>query len=333
MLTNLQILLDSLALPSIQFTKMLHSVYKEYGGNQGWYGMELSESDAQSVLDSTSKIIYSPHATDYAKYNAFRSLKMVLSNREIFRRIFEPLLSIFRYGIIHKSGHLRIGAVRILEEMEYMVYSDTSIAFSRKRMTKKMREDNVYYWPLFLDLLFEIQRMHNAYENEHEASLDMEDLRGRDEGYIPYSGDTKDKQLKAFRMALEVYNTSYIDEKLAEFWYVASGDGDTDMGEDRNANANQSFSIPTRKQSEEALQFFLLLSWLLVTVEKIKDHIYNAPSDTKEVTRYYFGYIFSLLEDHNIEPSQEIMDIFQNCWNTFPHKVLGGKSPSEIFGK
>jgi hypothetical protein len=34
-----------------------------------------------------------------------------------------------------------------------------------------------------------------------------------------------------------------------------------------------------------------------------------------------------------MELSQEAVAIFQDCWNVFPHRELGGKSPSEIMGE
>lgn len=172
--------------------------------------------DAHFIFDAAFQVILSDISQNHTKYNALRSLKIALSNDKTFRTIFEKLLSIFRYSIIHPNGNLRVESVRLLDEIEFIIYMNTQ-SLSNNKFTRKMKEANIYYWPLFLDLYFEIQRMHNIYEQERYDSLDYGDLRGRDEGYIPYSGDTKDKQLKAFRMALEVYNQTTIDEKLVEF--------------------------------------------------------------------------------------------------------------------
>lgn len=66
-----------------------------------------------------------------------------------------------------------------------------------------------------------------------------------------------------------------------------------------------------------------------LTLDKIKTLIYNEEGD-----RAYHDYIesciyfFSNVSDTN--EIDEILQVFVNAWNSFPHKSLGGKSPYQM---
>jgi hypothetical protein len=69
----------------------------------------------------------------------------------------------------------------------------------------------------------------------------------------------------------------------------------------------------------------LSLAWL-------KDFTYNFDLPTKEISNGYFGKIFNLLP-RNI--SEEDMDkavsAFNDVWNCFPQKIMGGVSPQDKY--
>ncbi|MGH7204067.1 MAG: hypothetical protein ACREHC_06505 [Candidatus Levyibacteriota bacterium] len=84
------------------------------------------------------------------------------------------------------------------------------------------------------------------------------------------------------------------------------------------------------KQQKVAEQIEKLLEKLAlpkpVTVEDIKDIIWNAQKNSGSTS------LFSLLSPYAKDETtlQEIMQLMQDAWNYFPHRMLGGKSPYDL---
>jgi tetratricopeptide (TPR) repeat protein len=78
------------------------------------------------------------------------------------------------------------------------------------------------------------------------------------------------------------------------------------------------------KQLEELLKKLTLPKQ--ITVQDIKDIIWNA-ADTKGSSRLFQA----LLEYATDEKTQaEVLQLSQNAWNYFPHRMLGGKAPYDL---
>lgn len=91
--------------------------------------------------------------------------------------------------------------------------------------------------------------------------------------------------------------------------------------------------MPTKNYIEtvKALQLFIETNKLSITVDSIKDLIYNSNPDPMIWNREYLFYWMWLCDSNNIEYSQNVIDLSTNCWNNFPHKALWWKSPAEVY--
>lgn len=66
----------------------------------------------------------------------------------------------------------------------------------------------------------------------------------------------------------------------------------------------------------------------------LKDFTYNFDLPTKEISKKYFGRIFNLLpRDISEEDMNEAVSVFNDAWNCFPQKIMGGISPQDKFFK
>jgi hypothetical protein len=77
------------------------------------------------------------------------------------------------------------------------------------------------------------------------------------------------------------------------------------------------------------LQLFIMFSGIPTTVAEIQKRILHAETLNMHGNRQYNEWFLSLLEEKNIELTQEILNIMTTAWNIFPHQSLGGMSPQE----
>ncbi len=90
--------------------------------------------------------------------------------------------------------------------------------------------------------------------------------------------------------------------------------------------------IREREKIEKALDIFISSSNLDFDVKYIKDIIYN--SDEKWLvkgSKKYMQFRMDIFDEYDIDFSQNLLDLTSSCWNYFPHKVLDGKCPTELF--
>jgi hypothetical protein len=95
--------------------------------------------------------------------------------------------------------------------------------------------------------------------------------------------------------------------------------------------------MKTSKSIEKNLQKVLdryRLSQRL-TVEMVKNWVFYDDGDSaldasNRFQKKWFKYFVKV---KNIDELNDIMQVFVDAWNTFPHKSLGGKSPSQIMYK
>lgn len=67
-----------------------------------------------------------------------------------------------------------------------------------------------------------------------------------------------------------------------------------------------------------------------ISLAWLKDFTYNFDLPTKEISNAYFGKIFNLLpRDISEEDMNEAVSVFNDVWNCFPQKIIGGLSPQE----
>ncbi len=69
-----------------------------------------------------------------------------------------------------------------------------------------------------------------------------------------------------------------------------------------------------------------------ITVQEIKDWVWNESGDPMQANREYMGKWMKFFDLHFDNPDSKIvLDAFTDAWNYFPHKLLGGKSPRQMF--
>ncbi len=62
-----------------------------------------------------------------------------------------------------------------------------------------------------------------------------------------------------------------------------------------------------------------------ISLTWLKDFTYNFDLPTKEISNGYFGKIFNLLpRDISEEDMSEAVSVFNDVWNCFPQKIMGG---------
>ncbi len=67
-----------------------------------------------------------------------------------------------------------------------------------------------------------------------------------------------------------------------------------------------------------------------LSVTWVKDFTYNFSAPDSKISEQYFGRLFKLLpEDINKKDFDEALRVFNDAWNVFPQKVLGGISPQD----
>ncbi len=70
-----------------------------------------------------------------------------------------------------------------------------------------------------------------------------------------------------------------------------------------------------------------------LTVDMVKKHIYNSRAGAMEASHKYhkkfLGYFKEAMKSDHL--ANEILQVFTDAWNYFPHKTLGGKSPNEVY--
>ncbi len=73
----------------------------------------------------------------------------------------------------------------------------------------------------------------------------------------------------------------------------------------------------------------------VVDVKKIRKMIWNATGDTAmdAVNKYHKKCYGFFPEPKSIDEANDILQIFADAWNCFPHKELGGKSPDQKVGE
>jgi hypothetical protein len=69
-----------------------------------------------------------------------------------------------------------------------------------------------------------------------------------------------------------------------------------------------------------------------VTVQEIKEWVWNESGDPMQANKEYMGRWMKFFDLHFDNPDfKMVMDAFTDAWNYFPHKLLGGKSPRQMF--
>ncbi|MDI6883339.1 MAG: hypothetical protein QMC93_02595 [Patescibacteria group bacterium] len=91
------------------------------------------------------------------------------------------------------------------------------------------------------------------------------------------------------------------------------------------------------KQTEEELQALINEYHLKerLTTEMIRDWVWEARGETvAEAANKFQKKVFSYFREvKSIEELNKILRIFNNAWNYFPHKTLGGRSPKQMVEK
>lgn len=65
-----------------------------------------------------------------------------------------------------------------------------------------------------------------------------------------------------------------------------------------------------------------------VTVSDIEDIVWNE-HDVSDINRL----VMMLLEGANAQQMNDVVQLVQEAWNTFPHQSLGGKAPNQMYGE
>ncbi len=67
-----------------------------------------------------------------------------------------------------------------------------------------------------------------------------------------------------------------------------------------------------------------------LSVEKIKGWVFNERGKSMEAVNKFMKKFIDSFQDTNDKDFNKILEIANDCWNYFPHKILGGKSPDQM---
>lgn len=207
-------LISSFELPKTEFTKLLKVFQK---ANWGRYSFILEENDARLIFSNCLTFITSDENNNESKYNALRLIKFSLTNKIVFREVYEKVIMLLLYCLMHKYWNLRLEAFNLQHEFRFWTDVNSQAKYWKK-ITKKIKENHDYYRPLLIDLNFTLIKMNFEYEKKYKNILEFEDFSTTE--CIPYSIDTKDKILKSIRRVIEWFDYPYIQEKMRKFWYI-----------------------------------------------------------------------------------------------------------------
>ena len=87
------------------------------------------------------------------------------------------------------------------------------------------------------------------------------------------------------------------------------------------------------KIAEEKLQKLIEKYGLAnkLTVEMVKGWVYNEEGEPlKSVHKFQDKCLSYFTNASNADDLNEILEVFNDAWNYFPHKSLGGKSPNQM---
>ncbi|MCX6714038.1 MAG: hypothetical protein NTV48_02950 [Candidatus Vogelbacteria bacterium] len=67
-----------------------------------------------------------------------------------------------------------------------------------------------------------------------------------------------------------------------------------------------------------------------ISVAWVRDFTYNFNAPDRQIPKEYFGKLFSFLPKNASEKDfAEAMQVFNDAWNAFPQKIMGGVSPQD----
>ena len=193
MRNEIQHIIDSIKLPSKEFTHELKSFYKAMKCSDSRWGMKLKTEEAVRIFEVCSLIILDENVPDDRKYNAFRLVKQAVLERDFVRlegNISESY-ALFTYGILHPNGNIRNEAFNYFVDLDMgcSSYLNPDEAFEEK------------YWSIASNVFFHLRWMHDEYEKMNVKSLSKSDRSTKKT--IPWSYDTQDPFLKSLRRYFE----------------------------------------------------------------------------------------------------------------------------------
>ncbi len=207
MKTEIQTIIDSLTLPSKDFTLELKSFYKAMKCSDSRWGMRLETEEAARIFEFCSMMILDESVPNDRKYNAFRLIKQAVLERDFVKmegKLTESY-ALFTYGIFHQNGNIRN------EAFNYFV--DLDIGCSSYLNPDEAFEEA--YWNVASKVFFHLRWMHDEYERLNVKSLPKSDRSTKKT--IPWSYDTQDPFLKALRRYFERIEGPRFHEALVRY--------------------------------------------------------------------------------------------------------------------
>jgi hypothetical protein len=204
---EIQNIIDSLCLPSKDFTRELKSFYKAMKCSDSRWGMKLETEEAVRIFEACSPMILDESVPNDRKYNAFRLIKQAVLERDFVKmkgKLSESY-GLFTYGILHPNGNIRNEAFNYFVDLDMgcSSYLNPDEAFEKE------------YWIIASNVFFHLRWMHDEYERINSKNLRKRDCSTKKT--MPWSYDTEDPFLKALRRYFERIEGPRFHEALMKY--------------------------------------------------------------------------------------------------------------------
>jgi len=309
----------------------------------GRYGLNLNTEERKAMYDLISTMIEKDirgESTENieTQYNIFRLAKHVIrSDKDIMDHYWEYINRYLR-TVLNPYGNTRLEWWRFVDNLRMEISCSTSPGMFNKNTPEQIEENKKQIYPALANVFMYLQEMEAEYQHIHMKILDAKDVY-RWKKFIP-AWDTKDPLLKSVRKGMEAWDVGHFDEIMDYCWYTAMYEPERPrfcwwryiskkMIQPHIINKD---IIQERIRLEKAFDIFISTHKINLDFETVKQKIYNSNQDVRPANREYINFRMNLFDKHDIDPSQNLLDLINAFRNFFPHQALQGRCPEEVFG-
>lgn len=190
------------------FSDTMKKLEKEYGTYP-----HFSVEDAVSLFNNCWGI-FRQNNNPIQQYNALRLVKYVTTSNEFMKtnNNYEKVWEFFKNTIFHENGNVRNAGIHLLSRL----YFGMQILSEHPLLRKKIPESEAKSYEKFIVDMFlyldKLERDYTAANINIISKDDLEDKSGR-----PWGGDTKNKQLRTIRRAIEELDRGPLRKLLTKY--------------------------------------------------------------------------------------------------------------------
>ncbi|MBI5152266.1 hypothetical protein HZA39_01925 [Candidatus Peregrinibacteria bacterium] len=224
------------------FSNTMKKLEKEYG-----IYPHFSLKDAESLFNNCWRI-FKQNNNPIKQYNALRLVKYVTTSDEFMKtnNNYQKIWEFFKNTIFHENGNVRNAGIHLLSRLyfEMTILSESSLL--RKKIPENEIEDcQKFVVDMFL-YLEKLERDYTAANINIISKGDLEDESGR-----PWGGDTKNKQLRTIRRAIEEMDRgTWLRKLLVKYEIIDKEKTEEELKWDEFLNVMLKPILPDKEKSE-----------------------------------------------------------------------------------